>query len=167
MNKVETKGIRYLGSKNKIIPKLIEVIEALPLEDKTMIDVFTGTTRVAQAFESKGWTLTTSDLSWASEAYSANFVGLSDNSHLQTYIDKMNELQGQADWLTNNYCDVTGAAGGTVRVWRAEKRRKGRCDEKLHRDSRYPEARKDVSCNFNNLCAGQDRQHSWASTSIS
>jgi len=118
MNKIETKGIRYLGSKNKIIPKLVEVIEALPLENKTMIDVFTGTTRVAQAFKERGWTLTTSDLSWASEAYSANFVGLSDNSHLQTYIDEMNELEGETDWLTNNYCDVTGAAGGTVRVWK-------------------------------------------------
>ena len=118
MNKVETKGIRYLGSKNKIIPKLIEVIEGLDLEEKTMIDVFTGTTRVAQAFKEMGWTLTTSDLSWASEAYSSNFVGLSDNSHLQIHIDKMNELSGQAGWLTNNYCDVTGSAGGIVRVWK-------------------------------------------------
>ena len=96
-----------MGSKNKIIPKLIEVIEALPLENKTMIDVFTGTTRVAQAFKTKGWTLTTSDLSWASEAYSGAFICNNGSvEHLQQYIDELNAVQPIADWLTNHYCDV-------------------------------------------------------------
>jgi len=124
MDKIETKGVRYLGSKNKIIPKLIEVIEALPVENKTMIDVFTGTTRVAQAFKAKGWTLTTSDLSWASEAYASNFILLSDNSHLQEHIDAMNKVKGKAGWLTDNYCDVVSDAGGVVRVWKPKNGKK-------------------------------------------
>jgi len=123
-NKTETKGIRYLGSKNKIIPTIQRVIEDLEVEDKTMIDVFTGTTRVAQAFKAIGWTLTTSDLAWASEAYSANFIGLSDNSHLQKYIDEMNKLEGVQGWLTENYCDVVSADGGVVRVWKPKNGKK-------------------------------------------
>ena len=76
MTNIETKGVRYLGSKNKIIPLIVEVIESLDLKDKTFIDVFTGTTRVAQAFKSLGYTVTTSDLSWAAEAYSHAMIQL-------------------------------------------------------------------------------------------
>lgn len=122
--KIETKGIRYLGSKNKIIPTILKVVNNLPLKEKTIIDVFTGTTRVAQAFKEDGWLVTTSDLSWASEAYSSNFIVLSDNSHLQTHIDEMNKLQGISGWLTNNYCDVTTADGGVVKVWKPKNGKK-------------------------------------------
>ena len=123
-DKTETKGVRYLGSKNKIIPTLLRVINEIPVEEKTLIDVFTGTTRVAQAFKEDGWSVTTSDLAWASEAYSNNFVGLSDNSHLQTHIDAMNELEGIDGWLTSNYCDVVTADGGVVKVWKPKNGRK-------------------------------------------
>lgn len=116
-NEFETKGIRYLGSKNKIIPLIAEVVSSLDIEDKTMIDVFTGTTRVAQAFRSIGWTVTTSDLSWASEAYANNFVCSGNTSHLQKYIDELNALEGKAGWLTKNYCDVITKSGGVVQVW--------------------------------------------------
>lgn len=122
--KTETKGIRYLGSKNKIVPTILKVVDDLGLEDKTIIDVFTGTTRVAQAFKANGWSVTTSDLAWASEAYSANFIGLSDNSHLQEHIDAMNELSGTQGWLTDNYCDVVTADGGVVRVWKPKNGKK-------------------------------------------
>jgi len=117
-NEFKTEGVRYLGSKNKIIPTLIKVIEEIPVEEKTMIDVFTGTTRVAQAFKKRGWRVMTSDLSWASEAYSSNFICLSSNSHLQTYIDEMNNLEGVEGWLTQNYCDSIADKGGIVRVWK-------------------------------------------------
>ena len=122
--KTTTKGIRYLGSKNKIIPTLLRVIGDLKVEDMSLIDVFTGTTRVAQAFKANGWSVTTSDLAWASEAYSSNFIELSDNSHLQKYIDEMNKLTGTTGWLTENYCDVTTASGGLVRVWKPKNGKK-------------------------------------------
>jgi adenine-specific DNA-methyltransferase len=99
MTTIETKGIRYLGSKSKIIPLIAEVIESLDLKDKTLIDVFTGTTRVAQAFKSLGYRVTTSDLSWASEAYShAMICNSGDMSHLQQYIDELNALDPSPGW---------------------------------------------------------------------
>ena len=105
--KIETKGVRYLGSKNKLIPLITEVIESLGLEEKTLIDVFTGTTRVAQAFKSLGYTVITSDLSWASEAYSHAMVcNDGDMSHLQPYVDELNALEPSPGWLTDNYCDA-------------------------------------------------------------
>jgi len=122
--KIETKGVRYLGSKNKILPLIVQVIEGLDVEEKTMIDVFTGTTRVAQGFKDRDWYLTTSDLSWASEAYASAFICSGDNSHLQKYIDELNELEGVEGWLTKNYCDVIADKGGVVRVWKPKNGKK-------------------------------------------
>ncbi len=115
---MKTYGIRYLGSKNNIIPLITEVIEALPIQEKTIIDVFTGTTRVAQAFRTLGYKVITSDLAWASEAYSSTFVCSEDMSHLKKYIDEMNKLEPVEGWITKNYCDVLGEKDNVVRVWK-------------------------------------------------
>ena len=72
--KITTYGIRYLGSKSKILPLIIEVINGLDKDDMRVIDVFTGTTRVAQALKQEGYDVITSDLSWASEVYSEAFI---------------------------------------------------------------------------------------------
>jgi len=119
MTNIETKGVRYLGSKNKIIPLIVEVIEKLQVNERTLIDVFTGTTRVAQAFKGLGYRVTTSDLSWASEAYSQAMV-CNDGKmeYLQPYLDELNALAGEAGWLTNNYCDIVNARGAHIQVWK-------------------------------------------------
>jgi adenine-specific DNA-methyltransferase len=117
---METSGVRYLGSKTKIIPLIQKVIGDLPLKDKTLIDVFTGTTRVAQAFKSSGYTVTTSDLSWASEAYSNAFICNDGNmDHMRPYIEKINAVQPKAGWITEHYCDVEAKAEKDVniKVW--------------------------------------------------
>jgi len=105
--KITTYGVRYLGSKSKILPLIMQVIDDLDKEDMKVIDVFTGTTRVAQALKMRGYDVTTSDLSWASVVYSEAFICNNGNvSHLQQYIDQLNLVPAKADWLTNNYCDV-------------------------------------------------------------
>ena len=129
MNKIETKGVRYLGSKSKIIPLIIDVVESLNLKDRSMIDVFTGTTRVAQAFKSVGYEVTTSDLAWASEAYSNAFICNDGNTeHLQKHIDTLNAIQPKAGWLTKNYCDGSAVKrdGSTIaiQVWKQKNGKK-------------------------------------------
>lgn len=117
---MQTSGVRYLGSKSKILPLIFQAIEELPLKDKTFIDVFTGTTRVGQAAKSKGFTVTTSDLSWASEAYSNAFICNDGNmDHLKPYVDKLNSVVPQAGWITENYCDVQAKEHEDVniKVW--------------------------------------------------
>lgn len=117
---MQTSGVRYLGSKNKIIPLICEVIDGLSLNNKTLIDVFTGTTRVAQAFKSKGYKVTTSDLSWASEAYSNAFICNDGNiEYMKKYVDQMNCVVPHNGWITENYCDVTAKEDSEVniKVW--------------------------------------------------
>lgn len=117
MINVDTTGVKYLGSKKKLLPHIGSAIDNLDI--KTAIDVFTGTTRVAQYLRKNGIKTDTSDLSWASTAYANTFVhNPKTNSHLQKHIDEMNKLDGVDGWLSQNY------AGN---VPQSEKRGNGRC----------------------------------------
>jgi adenine-specific DNA-methyltransferase len=116
---METTGVKYIGSKSSLIPSILKAIdESSSIPITSVLDVFTGTTRVAQACKKRGWTVTTSDLSWASDAYSHTWIANEgSNTHLQIKLNHLNGLEGEAGWITNNYCDVKGEQDGIVRVW--------------------------------------------------
>ena len=102
---MDTVGVKYIGSKREINDYIVDMVAKLDV--KTAVDVFTGTTRVAQALKSMGIKVDTSDLSWASECYADAFIHAKDNSHLQQRIDEMNALAGVEGWLTKNYTGDT------------------------------------------------------------
>lgn len=114
---VDTVGVKYLGSKKKLLPYIGKAIESLDV--KSAVDVFTGTTRVAQYFRANGIKTDTSDLSWASTSYAHTFVhNPRGNAHLQKHIDEMNNLAGVNGWLSQNYSGD---------VPQTDKRGNGRC----------------------------------------
>ena len=96
-----TFGVKYIGSKKDLLPYISEL--ASKLNTRSAIDVFTGTTRVAQSLRGRGIRTTTSDLSWASTCYANTYVHNADNSQLAEFITRMNALPGEAGWLTQNY----------------------------------------------------------------
>jgi adenine-specific DNA-methyltransferase len=126
---MQTYGVKYIGSKASLIEKIIKNIERNlggVCTSMQVIDVFTGTTRVAQAFRSKGWSVQSSDLAWASVAYANAFLMRTEESgkripelleQLQSKMDTA-ELSLSRDWITENYCDVSGTKGGIVRMWK-------------------------------------------------
>jgi adenine-specific DNA-methyltransferase len=120
---MQTYGIKYIGSKNSLIGEIMAVINKnLSNPDNLRcIDVFTGTTRVAQAFRSNGWSVQSSDLSWASEAYANAFLLRTEESgkNIPSLIQTLCDLSGTTDWLTNTYCDVSNALSDKrVRMWK-------------------------------------------------
>jgi len=126
---METRGIKYIGSKAALLTEICTFVEEQCPTDlpKTFIDVFTGTTRVAQAFRSKGWQLSTSDLSWASEAYAHAFLlrTAESGARIPPFIERLRALDGRTGWITTNYCDVISAVGaGVVKMWKPENGRK-------------------------------------------
>jgi len=128
-NYMETRGVKYIGSKAALVNEILSFVEAnIPLGDpKTIIDVFTGTTRVAQAFRSKGWVTTTSDLSWAAEAYAHAFVLRTavSGARIPNLLSQLEALPpAESGWITSNYCDVVTAAGGVVKMWKPANGRK-------------------------------------------
>jgi adenine-specific DNA-methyltransferase len=115
---MNTQGVKYIGSKSSLVPYIIQVIEKHIPSAKTALDVFTGTTRVAQALRTKGLHVTTSDLSWASEAYSGAYIeSPQTNANLQEKINQLNALPAKEDWLTKYYCDAKGEENSIIRVW--------------------------------------------------
>lgn len=102
MTDITTYGVKYIGSKKSLLPYIGKMIEDIG-DIKSAIDVFSGTTRVAQYFRQKGITTTTSDLSWATSCYAGTYVHNRDNSHLSVTIDVLNGLEGVDGWLTQNY----------------------------------------------------------------
>lgn len=123
---MQTCGVKYIGSKLSLIDEILAAIDAHlngPVALR-VIDVCTGTTRVAQAFRAKGWSVQSSDLSWASEAYAHAFLIRTAESG-KRIGELVAELNGASvspvvGWITTNYCDVSGVTGGSVRMWRPE-----------------------------------------------
>jgi len=48
-----TEGVKYAGSKLKLLPSILQL--ARRVNAKTVLDGFSGTTRVAQAFAKRGY----------------------------------------------------------------------------------------------------------------
>jgi len=117
--KAKTYGIKYIGSKDKLNKFIMDLLDDEKIEVNTLIDAFTGTTRVAQAFRFiYEIPVITSDIAYASDAYAHTFVHNKDNRHLASHIKDLNNLEPQSDWLTETYCDVRSKEGDNiVRVW--------------------------------------------------
>lgn len=126
----DTCGVKYIGSKAKLIQFIKSSVPPELGEGSTMIDVFCGTTRVAQAFRRDGWNVITSDLSWAAETYASLFTMLTpaDLEVVEARLRTLRELPGVDGWVTRNYCDVPSAKEGGERVKMWQPKNGKRCD---------------------------------------
>lgn len=101
-SKIKTQGIKYAGSKLKIIPYILEIIK--DLEIKTVLDGFSGSTRVSQAFAQAGYDVTSSDIAYWSEVCAKCFLlHNKDKQYYQKILDELNSLKGYDGWFTINY----------------------------------------------------------------
>ncbi len=64
---MQTEGIKYAGSKRSIIPYLFQAIQKLPVN--TVLDGFTGTTRVSQALKNMGYVVYANDIAVYSKVF--------------------------------------------------------------------------------------------------
>jgi adenine-specific DNA-methyltransferase len=102
-NTIKTVGIKYTGSKLKILPYILALIS--DLEAKTIFDGFSGSTRVSQAFAKKGYKVISNDISAWSQVFAKCFL-LAPKSKENFYkglIDELNSLEGYDGWFTTHY----------------------------------------------------------------
>lgn len=99
--------IKYLGSKRVLVPVLGGIAAAA--EVSTAVDLFTGTTRVAQEFKRRGIEVTATDVASYSEVLSDCYIAADaatvDHEALQREIDRLNALPGEPGYVTRTFCE--------------------------------------------------------------
>ena len=98
--------IKYLGSKRRLIPVLTELFERSGAS--TALDLFTGTTRVAQAFKVAGAHVTAVDVARYSEVFARTWIEHDadevDQTELRSAIEELNQVPGEAGYVTDTFC---------------------------------------------------------------
>ncbi len=99
----KTEGIKYAGSKLKILPHIVEILNDLD-GVKNVLDGFSGSTRVSQAFAQLGYNTTSSDISAWSEVFANCYLRANKSKGFyQKILNRLNELKGYDGWYTEHY----------------------------------------------------------------
>lgn len=99
--------IKYLGSKRLLVPVLGAMAGAL--EATTAVDLFTGTTRVAQEFKRRGLTVTAADIASYSEVLGECFISTDaatvDLDELRDAVELLSALPARPGYVTRTFCE--------------------------------------------------------------
>lgn len=98
--------IKYLGSKRTLVPVLGGMSTAVGAA--TAVDLFTGTTRVAQEFKRRGMAVTAADIATYSEVLGGCYIATDadevDLAELDDALARLNALPGRAGYFTETFC---------------------------------------------------------------
>jgi adenine-specific DNA-methyltransferase len=99
--------IKYLGSKRRLVPALSAIATASGAG--RAVDLFTGTTRVAQAFKAAGATVTAVDSARYAHVFARCYVETDardvDAAALTALLDDLNRLPGRPGYVTDVFCE--------------------------------------------------------------
>jgi adenine-specific DNA-methyltransferase len=98
--------IKYLGSKRRLVPVLGTVAAASGAA--SALDLFTGTTRVAQEFKRQGLCVTAVDVARYAEQFGRCYIATDadhfDHQALDAALGYLNGLTPQAGYFTETFC---------------------------------------------------------------
>src|SRR5690606_404486 len=103
----EEEVIKYLGSKRLLIPAILQVIRGLP-EVRTVIDLFSGTSRVGHALKAAGYRVLANDHNAYAETLARCYVQadredvLADAARL---VAELNLVPGAPGYVTQTFCE--------------------------------------------------------------
>ena len=99
--------IKYLGSKRVLVPVLGEIAAATGA--RTALDLFTGTTRVAQEFKRRGLEVTATDSASYSEILAQTYIATDaaaiDQDALMDALLRLSSLPGSRGYVTRTFCE--------------------------------------------------------------
>lgn len=97
-----TEGIKYAGSKQKLLPHILEIIDSV--QPRTVLDGFTGTTRVAQLLAKAGYNVIANDIAiWSKEFATCYLLNKKPRPYYNDLVDHLNHLQGRDGWFSEHY----------------------------------------------------------------
>ena len=99
--------IKYLGSKRTLVPVLAEM--AVAAGARTAVDLFTGTTRVAQELKRRGIEVTATDVATYSAVLSDCYIATDrdavDLQELDNELKRLAALPPRAGYVTRTFCE--------------------------------------------------------------
>lgn len=100
--------IKYIGSKRTIVPVLGDIARAV--EARTAVDLFTGTTRVAQEFKRLGLTVTAADIATYSDILARCYIQTDatqvDRQGLGDALAELKALPPRPGYFTRTFCQA-------------------------------------------------------------
>ncbi len=97
-----TEGIKYAGSKLKLLPHILQLIKRV--DAKTVLDGFSGTTRVSQALAKRGYRVICNDIAVWSEVFGTCYLlNNKKPDEYQSLIDHLNAVPPFDGWFTQHY----------------------------------------------------------------
>jgi adenine-specific DNA-methyltransferase len=101
--------IKYIGSKRRLVPLLGDLAAAVGA--RSALDLFTGTTRVAQAFKGRGLAVTAVDVARYAEVFARCYVETDadevDRRELVEALAYLQALPGEAGYVTATFCTAS------------------------------------------------------------
>jgi adenine-specific DNA-methyltransferase len=123
-----TEGVKYAGSKLKLLPYILRLIKKV--DAKTILDGFSGTTRVSQALAKSGYQVISNDIAVWSEVFGTCYLlNKKTRTEYQELIDHLNSLTPIDGWFTEHYGGQpnggrTIQADGLKKPWQIHNTRK-------------------------------------------
>ena len=97
-----TEGIKYAGSKLRLLPHILQLVKQVGA--KTVLDGFSGTTRVSQALARLGYTVVCNDVAvWSKVFGTCYLLNKKRREDYQPLIDHLNALPPVDGWFTEQY----------------------------------------------------------------
>ncbi len=124
---IETEGIKYIGSKLKLLPDILSIIRSLPV--RRVLDGFSGTTRVSQAFAQCGYEVISNDIAVWSKVFAECYLKGTITKQLEDKIKYLNAVEPKDGWFTYHYGGevnngISIQSDGRKRVWQKYNTRK-------------------------------------------
>ncbi len=98
--------IKYLGSKRRLVPRIVETIAACEGVER-VLDAFSGTARVGQALKAAGFRVHANDHNAYAATLAACYVGADRRRVLgeaERLIAELDALDGEPGWFTETFC---------------------------------------------------------------
>lgn len=99
-------NVKYLGSKRKLLPEIIKQLHVLP-DAKSVLDLFSGTSRVGQAFKREGYQVFSNDHNAYAFTLAKCYVQADKGKwedQASKLIKELNCLKGSSGYFTETFC---------------------------------------------------------------
>lgn len=99
--------VKYIGSKRTLIPNILEMIDSLE-GVRSVVDFFSGTSRVGHALKAQGYQVTANDYATYAHCLARCYVQADRSKvlhHADQLVTEFNETTGDAGYFTKTFCE--------------------------------------------------------------